>query len=1625
LTRLSLRALLLASLMQPAMPSASFAALDGLESRLLQEIRPILRWERAAGGQGRLDAGEETIVRLGRGDMLRIRADGASLTPKDLSLSVSNGTGVLAFSEPLLSSDGQALVLEPPTDDPVIVRIARPREASGALKLAFDIGRLERPSNLVAYRDRLDLAAKDVQVSSLRQRAAVTYDPMSGGTPATVAVSGPARLEVRTRLLDQPAPGDWYRTYRIEATFDGKPWQVLEFEAAPDLADRNAVDGQPKVLGREQTGYLDIPAGDHSLTLDPTRPLLAQIMMKRGDDYLLPDLNAPPGLVQARQETGSQAASIWSLPSPRAADLTAALDDPGRLESLARRLARDNSRIGGGLTATALLRQTAQARPADPSVGQIAERFDGAYNFFRDVIPDNPDGVNQQAALVSEPTLLDPGEPLLPDEPPIVDDTVLLDRLIRGVFVPVPKLTSPLTYRLPAREAPSELRLLVDQGRLDGTVELLVQYNDAAPQRLRVLPERDLPAEAYAPGLGETGLRRLAERTGTPVEQAVISKVFPDRFEAAPLIEAGTVRLPLPVNIHRVRIWQDAPKQARSRVALQYRASRMPDLDEAGYAEEVRRLGREQALVLFGQAVKSALTCPNWLAEPVACPRPATPRSIAAEELHNDWLPLLRLLRARYRTLFGSIPANTLPTPSASPTLDTREAARLSAEAQRSARQGQWMNALENWSAVTRNAGGMAWQKAQLDRIEALRRLGESFLAERLLRALYLAPDTPDVRDAAFDRLAAFYREQESNDALLGLYAGDLVRGSNPARVRDLALALIADGQDEPALKLGLLLPPELRPRALAQVAYRIGWNRTFDPVDAAPVPATLRSWVSADALVTGHAGGVIATSLERALPQRLYRATPAQPVRLRVEGPARLRIQARPLHDRPDDPPIDGWLHIALGNTILPVAVSNNSPTPNLEIAGITQRAGTAVTETIDVPPGIQEIAVVPKAMVALVTAEIETGIPPAMAKEDVAHRLARLLFTLETEPARAAEVLARAARLAYDHAGDSRVTALWDRFERRSRWARLESVDSSAGIRTLPVAEFQPESPGLRARAALLPPLGPDERLLQGQAEIALSVYNLQPAVIEARLALAELPTIPAMPLTVRYRIDDAAPVRARLSADQPARTLSLSLPEGEHTVRFAIEDMRANQYVRLRLNEPGRESDDRLAGQKERVYHAATREEPITFSVQGPSWLRIDEYRDGSTLTRYHPVEAGWQRITIPPDDGRDQALLRIFRLEPDAPAPLSAGLPLARTEFPAERPPASAMVAWPATSVQTQLGMAQTLPGRMQTLPGTAETRPGMVTEREDRIGGTLSLGFSLERRLPTDIGEDEDDDEEPDEFLESRATFRTYNEALRLYSRTDLLGRLRFDEGPTMGLRQRFEHRPYASPLFFRGLGSFYGQRLDDQGFEWSATVAGSVGWQNDLSEKTSQTFELSAFARHLTLDGEEARGAEIDRDVFSPYKDDHPYGAEVAYRLAHRPWRDTRLAGELALTTNPEFNPFDPDHASLELNWRQLVGELVLEADYRLTRYFADDDRATAVNRNRFRLAALWENRTQAGDRYEIGGALGYRPDRPDLTGLLFLTWHFDRARGYRDFAPGEVQFEDIRSRRLFEGNDE
>ena len=74
----------------------------------------------------------------------------------------------------------------------------------------------------------------------------------------------------------------------------------------------------------------------------------------------------------------------------------------------------------------------------------------------------------------------------------------------------------------------------------------------------------------------------------------------------------------------------------------------------------------------------------------------------------------------------------------------------------------------------------------------------------------------------------------------------------------------------------------------------------------------------------------------------------------------------------------------------------------------------------------------------------------------------------------------------------------------ERRRLVNGGENLEQAAGFGHLAAhapreaaRDRQPQS-----RAALLPPLGPDERLQQGRGEVALSVYNIQPTVIKARL-------------------------------------------------------------------------------------------------------------------------------------------------------------------------------------------------------------------------------------------------------------------------------------------------------------------------------------------------------------------------------------------------------------------------------------------------------------------------------------------------------------------------------------------
>ncbi|MES2494277.1 MAG: hypothetical protein V4579_13490 [Pseudomonadota bacterium] len=842
-------------------------------------------------------------------------------------------------------------------------------------------------------------------------------------------------------------------------------------------------------------------------------------------------------------------------------------------------------------------------------------------------------------------------------------------------------------------------------------------------------------------------------------------------------------------------------------------------------------------------------------------------------------------------------------------------------------------------------------------RIAALRAAGETGLADRLLRARALTLRGSE-RSAAFGELARQYARAGDLDAQLAVHAADLIDAGGVEAWRALAVLLRADGQQNYARQVELLA----------------GVSPAGEPGEPA------------EALVVEHGGAAAIVARERALSFLAWIAQPNRPVKLAVPPGLHVKLELRPLIG---SAPQANQVRVSSGSQMETLSLLGARASAGLDLIGLPVRVGTA-TEAIVPTHSNGGISIVPTGGPVLVTFSVARGSVAVLADR---IRLNALLAAFDQDPESPAgrAALVEAAALAARVPEDAAAQALWRKFERRSRWRRLTGVDLSAGVRSVNAAGQPIESPALRARAALLAPLGPGERFLPSSGGLAVFFGNARANTITARLSLDNLPSYGTVPAAVLYRINDG-PVRRAELAPHDALELSLAVPAGDHVVRFALAEPVENGFVRLRLSEPGAV----IGGTGDRAYDVATASSPFVLSVAGPTWLRVDELRDGRTISSFRPVGPGVERLTFRPAAGRREGLFRLFALTPDA-----AELAISNTS-PVE----------PSPGVPPQ-------PLRVSDAPSASQVRFVDVLPLGRQEDGTTSIGLALQRRYPsTEEGEDGGRSERVDHFLEGRLVHRRFYEAARLYTRVELLGRVRTEGGPTLGTRAQLGKRLDGSPFAFTVGGSAFAQLVDGNRLEWSAYVEADIAWRQAIGPQTSQTFEIGAFARHLSLGPyEAARMRDLDLDIFNRYRSDHRKGLTATWRLSHSPWLDTRWRLQAAAVSN---NNLSLDRASLNAEWEQLLGSVVVRAGWARTRFFADADRSQGRWDDTLRLGADWDRFQIRGRRLEIGARATYQIDRRDLAATVALTLHFGPARGYSDFMPGEVDFETLRARRLF-----
>ncbi|MFI0377836.1 MAG: hypothetical protein ACH253_16860 [Candidatus Thiodiazotropha sp.] len=866
------------------------------------------------------------------------------------------------------------------------------------------------------------------------------------------------------------------------------------------------------------------------------------------------------------------------------------------------------------------------------------------------------------------------------------------------------------------------------------------------------------------------------------------------------------------------------------------------------------------------------------------------------------------------------------------------------------------------------------------------------------------------------------------------------------------------------ALQQGLALRNDLTDPALDQQALLEDWAAWWEELPGE------RQWRSLSNNIVKFDGVELLNVPDQAQTFRLFRASPSSPVELVVQGPRTLRINTRLLHNEDIDFPVDDWLLVADGSSLRRFPINGDSVTKGVRLSRGGMFPGRTHRFEYSIGPGRHHLRVTPHDRPQLIEVEAlsaerplsvlpepmvydpggkpgaaddfnphnpfpgqdvhwlkgcaisdsvmqaiqsETiggddtinaealGIPrqlytAAVVQDEHYQQMAQWLWQAEQQPEKAASLLAQAEVLFHAHASDRRLQSIIRRMRRNYRWQPVDGIVSSAGLRFMRLTTFQPESPGSRVRSALLEPLLAGERFIYGGQRVNIALRNPTSATAVAlNFKLEEIGYIDARDLQISYRLDDGENHLIRLTPDHPSQRIHISVPQGRHVLRVQMLNPLQNQILRFAIRDEGQSSGAGRERFYERAYQVSTVDEPLELALEGPAWLRIDERVEGQTFSRFLFIQPGWQALQLPPRSGRQESYYRLFRqrvlLKPWQSRLREAHL------------------------IQAEMPTVDELPSSQTEALSLRELQP--MLGQED--GTWEYYGRLVSRR---NLDEDRSADRS-ERFFELGVGHRLFQEYADRYLESGVLARIRDIGGTTLGVfgDLHWDSSFHAINLALGG-DLFLQQPKQMIGTEWSLLLKAELSQYRRLTSKTHHRPSFGLFKRWLSLnDLEQGLSEYVDQDIYTRYKNDHQRGLRLSDALSHYPWRDTRIRASLALTTNEALNPFRPDYTDVTLSGDQLVRDLGLGVRYRWRHYFDDDDRADEEQQHNLKLRLDWHRWTSLQAGWRLGFELDHELDSGDTSLFLSLRHHRANGRIYRDFRPGSVSFEPIRSRHELE----
>ena len=616
-------------------------------------------------------------------------------------------------------------------------------------------------------------------------------------------------------------------------------------------------------------------------------------------------------------------------------------------------------------------------------------------------------------------------------------------------------------------------------------------------------------------------------------------------------------------------------------------------------------------------------------------------------------------------------------------------------------------------------------------------------------------------------------------------------------------------------------------------------------------------------------------------------------------------------------------------------------------------------------------------------------------------------LAFQAETRPESRIGAEAALRQMTREHPDISELRILRDRVGTSMTWERI-SAGSNAGSYAFPLAGWEPETPGLRVRKALLPCLFPGEHVLSRPGKLVVDMYNLRTSRLVVEAFLGDFPWLTEIPLVFWHAIDGNPPVYTQLTREHPEMALDLSIPAGEHVVRVGVDSLPANQFLRIRVEEPGLAcssfacSDPGWSEDTARVYDVATAVYPARYRIMGPAWIRVDQRNVAFTPTDYRYFPQGMHDLILEPPADHMEAFYRVFRRAAvkDDPVPsLERDVRIAYRQVPGP-----------------EVAVADPVVPRQVHFPD------GDIPVNGEDGTWEMEGGYHFRRDVQ------EDSDGEGEQYVEMVATHRFFYEDLPGYLKTGLTPlRIRKDGGILTSIAEDFVYTPELLP-FSVGLGAQFqvqnpdGSSLDLPGTgtgdtEWSGLLRAAISQQRTLCPEIWHQPGARIFGRILSLENTEGYDPDdVDQDIFTPYKHDHRYGISLGDTLTWAPFVDTRLFAGAHLGSNEDFNLFSPDNVRAKVGWKQLLGPVQTEMGLRHTHYFEDDDRSADSDRTFVDMDLTWTRWSREQDRWQVGVSGILDTDSGDWSSALVLRWLMGNSRKLRDFPRQETVFPAIKT---------